>query len=311
MAWYSKAVRKELPANDRQGAISPRTIAQHTAVSNGSSLFNYFDGRSEGVESHFYLQKDGGLEQYVSTTVRADCQNDANAFAVSIETWDGYPYGWDNGSDVPAFTTAQVNALAELYAWLHRTHGIPLRISRYWNDSGVGWHRKYIGDPGWARSARACPGDRRIAQIPGIIALAQRIVDGPDEEEPDVAISADELSKMLDTKFDAAVTTVNQYTAQRTKARISQENADRYGYSKTEYQVGAMAADASYRTRSLQRQLGDLSVSMLEGMRDMAKLISTGNVEAASAAAAIIDRLEQQCAEVGTVQFEEPAEDES
>lgn len=185
MAWYPRAVKRELPQNRSQSRIDPRTIALHTAVSNGSSLFNYFNGRSSGVESHFYIRKDGTVEQYMDTTVRADCQNDANGFAVSIESWDGYGSVWTSERDLPAWNLRQVDAIVDLMAWLHRTHGIPLRVSRSWDDSGVGWHRKYIGRPGWARSPRACPGDRRIAQIPDMIAAAQRRVDTPSEEEQD------------------------------------------------------------------------------------------------------------------------------
>lgn len=190
MAYYPKAARKLLPENTTQSRINPRTVCLHTAVSNGNSLYSFWmSPGSDGVESHFYLQKSGGFEQYMDTTRRADCQRDGNSFCISVESWDGYPHGWDNGSDVPAWNTAQVDSLVDFLVWCHKTHDIPLRISRYWNDSGIAWHRKYIGSPGFASSARACPGDRRVAQIPGIIAAAKRKVQG--EEWSDVATKAE------------------------------------------------------------------------------------------------------------------------
>jgi len=199
MARYARARWRPIPENNSQTRISPRAVVLHTAVSNSASLYGFWTSTgSAGVESHFYCTKSGDLEQYLDTTRRADCQRDGNSFSISVETWDGYPHGWNNDYDVPAWTSAQFEALAQLLAWAHRTHGIPLRKSRYWNDHGIAWHNKYIGQPGFAASARECPGDKRIAQIPGLIKRAQRIVDGiPTKDWFDMATEAD-LKKLLD-----------------------------------------------------------------------------------------------------------------
>jgi len=197
MARYPKAAWRPIPENNTQSRINPRALILHTAVSNGSSLYGFWTSSgSAGVESHFYLQKDGDFEQYLDTTRRADCQRDGNSFGVSVETWDGYGAVWTRDADLPAWTTAQCNALVDLMVWMHRTHGLPLRVSRYWNDSGVAWHNKYIGSPGFAAGPRTCPGARRIRQIPSLIERAKRVVAGGGAEEDEM--SAAEVNKIID-----------------------------------------------------------------------------------------------------------------
>ena len=43
----------------------------HTAVSSASSLYSYFATRSGKVHSHFYVAKDGTIEQYRDTAYAA------------------------------------------------------------------------------------------------------------------------------------------------------------------------------------------------------------------------------------------------
>lgn len=214
MALYPGAQLNLLPENETQSAIKPRTVCLHTAVSNGNSLFDFWmSDSSAGVESHMYLQKSGDLEQYMNTLRRADCQNDGNSFCISVESWDGARVVWDprdNEDNVPPWNTAQVVALVKFLAWCHRVHDIPLRISRYWNDSGIAWHNKYIGRPGFARSARLCPGKKRIAQIPGIITLAI-------QQEEDMPLTNDDLDK-IDARTE------------RTVERLLTRKRGEYGY---------------------------------------------------------------------------------
>lgn len=127
----------------------------------------------------------------------------------------------------------------------------------------------------------------------------------PIDGEDDLDMSAvNDLIKHIDKRY----TGLREYMAQRTTARISEENAKRYGYTKTKYQASAMAADASWRTRAGARQLADLSDAVLKAIRDVAELVGKGNAEQKAAAAAIVAELEAKCAEAGTVDFAEPDE---
>jgi N-acetylmuramoyl-L-alanine amidase len=164
-----------------------RRLILHTAVSGNTSLFDFFSvpGRST---SHFYVAHDGSVEQYIDTGIRSTANLEANPDSVTVESQDrGGPFpDWDpKGSDVPAWTPKQVEALARLAAWVHLVHGVPLETlpSSRPGTRGVGWHRQGI-DPHrvpdgelWSRRrGKVCPGDRRVAQVPAVIARAVALV---------------------------------------------------------------------------------------------------------------------------------------
>ena len=194
MAWYPKAARRELPQNRTARSISPRSIALHTAVSNGSTLYAFFSGRSGGVESHFYVTETGTVEQYMDTAKRADCQLDGNAYAVSIETWDGAGDVWDarNVNRIPPWNAKQVEALVELMAWICRTHNIPATKCPRWDGRGIGYHAQFTGGAKRWNEHHACPGPTRIRQVPTLIAQTKAALDGaatkpaPAQEEDDL-----------------------------------------------------------------------------------------------------------------------------
>lgn len=182
MAWYPAAVRKEV-RRFRTPIRGPVRVNLHTAVTNTTSLFSHFN-RPGNPCSHFYVRKDGTVEQYVDTRYRAAADLQGNPDTISIETWDGYRNGapgyWRHSSDVPPWTDAQMRSMAALLAWLTKTHpSIPARLatsSAGSSSHGISWHRLGI-DP-WRVSGglkysnargKVCPGDRRIAQIPTLV----------------------------------------------------------------------------------------------------------------------------------------------
>lgn len=162
MPWYPFAAHKALPENDWQGVIAPRAVILHTAVSNADSLYGYFS-TGTNLESHFYVNKHGTVEQYMDTRRRADANRDANNFAVSIETWDGRD---------PANTSwnpAQIDSLVQLVTWICDRHNIPKVQIPHAYGSGIGWHVMF-GAPGpWTPVAKSCPGKPRIDQTVGVI----------------------------------------------------------------------------------------------------------------------------------------------
>ncbi|MEP6528168.1 MAG: hypothetical protein ABJA86_13515, partial [Nocardioidaceae bacterium] len=99
------------------------------------------------------------------------------------------------GSNVPAWTKAQLDAIARIVAWAAKTHDFPVRAMENSKSAqrGVGWHRLGIdssppyqpgyrvrGGEHWSTSVgKVCPGDRRIAQVKSeIIPRAQAILRG-------------------------------------------------------------------------------------------------------------------------------------
>lgn len=190
-------VWKPLSAN---WAAQPRMapvdiISIHTMVYDLVSCDAMFRGNGYGgVFSHFGIGGAGECWQWQDTAYRAAANLNGNHHIISIECADrGAPFpNWNvnDGSAVPAFTDAQCETLAQLIASLCKAHDIPCVLIQ---DSkpgrrGIGYHRQGVplkkgdtvsqtGGELWSASAgKVCPGNRRIAQIPGIVARAQQIL---------------------------------------------------------------------------------------------------------------------------------------
>jgi hypothetical protein len=174
MAWYPGAERMELqPESDAQAAIVPTQLILHSIAAPWTPrrIFEYWrDGTN--LESHFGLGYDGAIAQYIGTQTKADANMYANrrpdgTGAVSVETAS-------NLQHTDPWTDAQVEALILLGVWMHRQHGLPLRICRSHDDPGYGYHSMF---PQWSDGGTACPGDARVRQfheriMPEIVARA-------------------------------------------------------------------------------------------------------------------------------------------
>jgi hypothetical protein len=196
MAWNPDAIKMELqPESDSQAAIRPTQLIVHSVIAPWTArrIFEYWRD-SSNLESHFGLGYEGDLGQYIGTETRADANAGANrradgTGAVSIETAS-------NTSGTDPWTAQQIEQLIRLGVWMHKRHGLPLRICRTHSDPGYGYHSMF---PQWSTSGTACPGKARIKQFrevvfPGIVARAT----GQTPQEEDVALTADEIDKVAD-----------------------------------------------------------------------------------------------------------------
>lgn len=196
MSFYAEATQLTLqPEQGSQASIVPDQFIMHSIAApwTAQRVYEYWRD-SSNLESHFGLGYAGDLAQYLSTTVRADANYQANRRpdghgAVSIETAS-------NLQHTDPWTLAQVDRLVELGVWLHKQHGIPLRVCRSWDDPGYGYHRLY---PEWSVGGTGCPGDARVQQFhstvfPRIVAAAS----APPPEENDVNILRKETSNTID-----------------------------------------------------------------------------------------------------------------
>jgi hypothetical protein len=181
------------PESDQQQAIKPTQFIVHSIAGPWTAKRTYEYWRdSTNLESHFGLGYEGDLAQFIGTQTRADANAAANrradgTGAVSIETAS-------NTAASDKWTAAQVEQLIKVGVWLHKTHGIPLRICRSASDPGFGYHRLHRE---WSTSGTACPGDARVTQFkqvvfPGIVARAT----GTSPEEDDVAFTDAEWKKL-------------------------------------------------------------------------------------------------------------------
>jgi len=173
VAIYPGAVVKLIPRHNRP--LNPSQLILHTAVSGTSSLYGYFSRADTDVCSHFYVREDGTVEQYVDTRFQAPANRNANASAISVETWD------DGRPNTTPWTARQVIALVALALWCHHVHGVPLRLCASPTSPGVGWHSQWGAPSAWTPAAgKTCPGPARIPQVAAIVAAAA----SPEEELP-------------------------------------------------------------------------------------------------------------------------------
>jgi hypothetical protein len=160
-----------------------RAVVLHVAVSEATSLFGFFNN-NPSANSHFYVAKDGTIEQYVDTDYQSWASMQANASTISVETQGGV-----TDPDGEPWTAAQVASLARICAWAHATEGTPLApmLDSKPASTGVGYHKLGInpwrvsGGEIWSSSVgKICPGAAKIAQIPAIIAAA---ISGTEEDD--------------------------------------------------------------------------------------------------------------------------------
>jgi hypothetical protein len=202
---YPNAVWRPLPENSTQSTITPRAVILHTAVDapGPTSLYSFFARGDIGAESHFFVLLDGTVEQYMDTTRRADANNQANGYAISIETED------EGRPDQLPWSAAQLDALVALVDWCCTAHGIPRRQIESPTGSGIGWHSMWNDSAGrtpWSIYAgKTCPGRARVPQVPGIIArvAGSPAPPPPPDEEDDMPLTDDDASMVARKVVDA------------------------------------------------------------------------------------------------------------
>ncbi len=195
----------QAPMNRHDGIVL-HTMAGSLAGTEAMFLQSGFTG----TESHFGVGADGTVLQWVDTSRRADANLNGTWRLLSVETADtGPPFPSWSGSNVPAWTEAQLDAIAGIVAWAAKEHDFPIEAmgSSRASERGVGWHRLGIepwrvdGGEAWSESTgKACPGDRRIAQVPEVIRRAKAIAGGGDDLPEPAALLAAEVTKNVSLK---------------------------------------------------------------------------------------------------------------
>lgn len=179
-----------MPGVTWDGEASPRVPMSHFDI----VCVHTIVGHDPAHAAHFSTGGDGRITQSRDTKYRSAANLDGNHRIIAIENEDtGSPFPKWSGSNVPALTDAQVESIAQILAWAHLTHGIPLQLcpnSRP-GSRGLAYHRQGIdgnfgpfrfggrvsGGEVWTLSpGKVCPGDNRIAQLPAILKRAKKIV---------------------------------------------------------------------------------------------------------------------------------------
>ena len=147
MAWFDCATKRQISNNVGGNLSSQRGLVLHHQAGNGS-LYAFFNNPASQVSAHFWVGKNGTIEQYVDTARVSWHGRDLNSNWVGVET-EGCPGGKDED-----LTEAQIAALARLYAEGARRHGWPNQLASSNGGRGFGYHRMAVNT--------ACPCDRRL-----------------------------------------------------------------------------------------------------------------------------------------------------
>jgi hypothetical protein len=178
-------------------------------------------GYAPAHAAHFSTHSTGQIGQSRDTKYRSAANYNGNHRIIAIENEDfGPPYGPWSGSDVPGFTAAQMESIAQILAWAYHTHGIPLVLcpdSRP-GSRGIAYHRQGIdgnwagfdfggrvtGGEVWTKSTgKVCPGDRRIHQLIDVIIPRARRIAGLDGGPPVPKTQIPEEGRYMDLKLGA------------------------------------------------------------------------------------------------------------
>lgn len=133
----------------------------------------YQDGTRVTTSSTWIVGRDWGeWAQMADTETVAWCQRSGSRTWHSVEL---------EGFAPAAPTPWQIEACAQLLAWEHRTHGVPLAIADHPGERGLGHHsmdREWLGEQ-WGHEA--CPGAGVLGAKQQIVRRAQAIAAGNTE----------------------------------------------------------------------------------------------------------------------------------
>lgn len=178
--WMPGAVRKPLDRNfTRATRRHTNAIILHVAVSESPSLHGWFNNPRAGASSHFYVRRDGTIEQYIPINLISWAGVQSDARAISVET-QGMGHG--------AWTTAQIQAMQQIIKYCQSVYpSIPSRVmaSSKSSEAGIGYHALGVPGSSWQKLRRVsqtggeiwsgavgkvCPGPDRVKQIPALVA---------------------------------------------------------------------------------------------------------------------------------------------
>jgi LysM repeat protein len=176
----SGATWRPIPVNfTKGGQDAVYGVVVHIMAGTLSGSDSWFRNPKAQASSHFGTGKAGALYQWVDTKDRAWAQAGGNRTWVSVE---------NEGQGGDTLTTAQLQRNAEVLAWAHKVHGVPLQLASGPSGRGLGWHG--MGGSAWGGHT-SCPGSKIVAQLPEIVRRAKAIVGQPADTTPDKPSAAD------------------------------------------------------------------------------------------------------------------------
>jgi len=168
MPWFDCATRRPINANTGGTISNNLGLILHHAVMDGSG-WNLFNNPATQASAHFWIFKNGAIEQYVDSSVVAWHGKSLNTNYCGVET-----EGCATSPHAENMTPPMVDALARLYAEGNRRHGWQNALINQQGQRGFGYHRMAV--------QTACPCDVRLNRRQEIL---DKAFGTPVEPEPE------------------------------------------------------------------------------------------------------------------------------
>jgi hypothetical protein len=152
------------PNETSGGQVDVLGLVLHIQEGTESGSEAWFKDPAAQASAHFLNPKSGNLRQLVDTADRSWAEVAGNRHWLSVE---------NEGYSGDTLTDSQVENVAQLYAWIHKTYNASLQSTDDPNGSGLGWHG--MGGNAWGGHFD-CPGDPIKAQRPRILARVGEIL---------------------------------------------------------------------------------------------------------------------------------------
>jgi hypothetical protein len=226
------------PRMDRHDIVCLHTMAGPFDVVDDMFHANGY----KGTESHFGVKGDGFAKQWQDLDFTADANNEGNDRVISIETADmGERFPRWGGSDVPAWTEAQLDKIVLLVTWLCDHYDIPKRLIPDTRPGrrGIAYHRQGIpgafpppftglvpGGELWTvlpgGRGKPCPGERRIHQLVDTVIPRVR-----GEEDPVTEAEMDKIAAKVVARFEVQLAKSRSVTRARIRelAKLGADDA--------------------------------------------------------------------------------------
>nr|WP_094794356.1 peptidoglycan-binding protein [Streptomyces kasugaensis] len=167
MARFSGATWRPIPHNFTDGGQDAvYGVVIHIMDGSLEGTDSWFRNSAAQASSHFGTGRGGQLYQWVDTSARAWAQAGGNCTWLSVE---------NEGRGGDALTDAQITRCAEVLAWAHKVHGVPLQLTTSTTGRGLGYHA--MGGGAWGGHT-SCPGGKVLAQLPEIVKRAKSLANG-------------------------------------------------------------------------------------------------------------------------------------
>jgi len=207
--------RGPLPAsNYAEGGMPKIGVVIHVIEGSAESAIGEF--RTPGIELSAHFVVSGPGDPYADGTIFQVLDTDLCAYAQAAGNYPPTAYiaVEFSGTVATPMSTAQVAAAARIIAWASEAHGFPIVGEVPHGTPGVTTHCNPDGsaDPNWGD--HPCPGPLRLAQVPGIVTIANALASPHPAPPPSFDTNHMEIIMSLAaSKQDALVCQIREWWA--------------------------------------------------------------------------------------------------